>query len=74
MDPSVDVLYGPVPVQKTGTVTVPKPLLDEIGVAPGEKVHWLLNPDIPGTLILIPAGMVARVTPGLVELLRDTSR
>ena len=73
VDPSVDVLYGPNPVQKTGTVTVPKPLLDEIGVAPGEKVHWLLNPDIPGTLILIPAGMVARVTPGLVELLRDAS-
>lgn len=73
VDPSVDVLYGPNPVQKTGTVTVPKPLLEEIGVAPGEKVHWLLNQDIPGTLILIPASLVARVTPGLGDLLRDAS-
>ncbi len=74
VDPSADVLYGPNPVQKTGTVTVPKQLLDEIGVAPGERVHWLLNPDIPGTLLLIPASVVARVTPGLVDLLRNSSR
>lgn len=74
VDPSVDVLYGPNPVQKTGTVTVPKPLLDEIGLAPGEKVHWLLNPDIPGTLLLIPASLVARTTPGLVDMLRSSSR
>jgi len=74
VDPSIDVLYGPNPVQKTGTVTVPKPLLAEIGVEPGEKVHWFLNPDIPGTLVLVPASVVARVTPGLVDLLRQASR
>jgi len=70
VDAAVDVSYGPNPVQKTGTVTVPKPLLREIGVESGDKVHWMLNPDVPGTLLLIPAKLMARVSPELVNLLR----
>lgn len=75
MDPSTDVLYGPNPVQKTGTVTVPRELLREIGVEPGEhRVPWALNPDLPGTVLLIPAVMVARAMPEVLDALRDKAQ
>lgn len=71
MDAATDVLYGPNPVQKTGTVTVPKQLLREIGVEGGEDhVHWALNPDVPGTLLLIPDRLVARAMPDTLDALR----
>lgn len=74
MDASIDVLHGPNPVQKSGTVTVPKDLLREIGVAPGDRVHWILNPDMPGTLVLVPAAMVARAMPDLVDALKRSAK
>lgn len=55
-------------------MTIPRELLREIGVEPGvDRVHWILNPDLPGTLTLIPAAMVARAMPALLEGLRRTS-
>ena len=60
MDPGVDVLYGPNPLQKSGTVTIPRELLREVGLEFGDKVHWVLNPDIPGTLVLIPSKLLGR--------------
>lgn len=68
------MFYGPNPVQKTGTVTVPRDLLREIGVEAGDRVHWALNPDMPGTLVLIPAAMIARAMPGALESLRKVGR
>ncbi len=62
-------------MQKTGTVTVPRQLLREIGVEGGEDhVHWALNPDVPGTLLLIPAKLVARAMPGTLEALRKSAQ
>ena len=61
MDIAVDVPYGPHPLQKIGTVTVPRELTDAIGLQRGEKVHWALNPHMPGTLVLIPSAQVGRV-------------
>lgn len=74
MDASIDVLHGPNPIQKSGTVTVPKELLREIGVDPGDRVHWMLNADMPGTLVLVPAAMVARVMPDLVKALKRSAK
>lgn len=73
MDPQVDTLHGPHPIQKTGTVSVPRDLLREIGIDPAEgdhRAHWMLNPDIPGTLVLIPTRLVARAHSDLVATLR----
>ena len=64
------MLYGPNPVQKTGTVTVPKALLREVGVEAGDGVHWALNPDVPGTLMLIPAKWLGRAMTDVVEALK----
>jgi hypothetical protein len=75
VDPSTDVLYGPNPVQKTGTVTVPRQPLREIGVEGGEdQVHWALNPDVPGTLLLIPAKLLARAMPDMLKALRKSAQ
>ena len=72
MDPAADTLYGPYPIQKIGTVTVPRGLLQEIGIDRGSEVHWALNPDLPGTLILIPKGMIAGAMPGIIAALKGT--
>jgi bifunctional DNA-binding transcriptional regulator/antitoxin component of YhaV-PrlF toxin-antitoxin module len=74
VDPSVDVLHGPNPLQRSGTVTVPKELLREIGVEAGDRVHWMLNPDMPGTLVLVPAAMVRRIMPDLTAALKQAGR
>ena len=70
MDPEINVPYGPHRIQKISTVTVPRALLSEVGLEPGSSVHWALNPDIPGTLILIPSRQLERVMEGLIESLR----
>ena len=70
MDPSVDVFYGPNPLQKSGTVTVPRELLREVGLESGDKVHWALNRNIPGTLILVPSALVGRAMDDVLDALR----
>jgi hypothetical protein len=71
VDPQVDVLYGPRPVQPNGYVSVPRELLEAVGVEPGQdRVHWALNPDLPGTLILVPSSQVARAMETIVDALR----
>ncbi len=75
MDPTLEGLYGPNPTQRTGTVTIPRDLMREIGVDAGvDKVHWALNPDIPGTLLLIPSRLVARTMPDTLGALRRAAR
>jgi antitoxin component of MazEF toxin-antitoxin module len=74
VDSEVDVLYGPNPVQKTGTVTVPRELLREIGVESGDRVHWALNSDIPGTLVLIPSRLVARAMDDTLAAIRKKAK
>jgi hypothetical protein len=70
VDPAIDVFYGPNPIQTSGTVTVPRDLKREIGLEPGSRVHWALNPDIPGTLILVPATLLSRAMPSALDALR----
>lgn len=70
MDQSLDVPYGPNPVQRTGTVTVPRELLREIGVEAGDRVHWALSEEVPGALLLIPSKLLARVMPELHHALK----
>ena len=71
VDPSLDVTYGPHRIQSVGTVSVPKELQMEVGLEPGKRVHWALNPDIPGTLILIPTASLARLTGEILDRLRQ---
>ncbi|MDQ6783014.1 MAG: hypothetical protein M3063_06160 [Actinomycetota bacterium] len=70
MDPAADVVYGPNPVQKSGTVTVPRDLMREVGLEHGDRVHWALNPDIPGTLVLVPSTLLARSMTEVFQSLR----
>jgi hypothetical protein len=72
VDPQVDVIYGPRPVQKTGNVSVPRELLLEVGVVPGrDQIHWAMNPNLPGTLVLIPAAQVARAMDAIRQALGE---
>lgn len=72
VDPNLDVFYGPHPVQaKSGTITVPRELLREIGMELGDKAQWALNPDIPGTLVFIPNSRLAQITGEILERLRQ---
>jgi len=72
VDPNIDVLYGPSPVQKTGTVSIPRDLLREIGLdQDGARVHWALNPGLPSTLLLIPSALVGRAMTAILEQLGE---
>lgn len=54
------VTHGPRPVQKTGNVSVPRGLWKAVGVDPGRgRVHFAINPDKPGTLVVIPDALMA---------------
>jgi hypothetical protein len=72
VDDSEDVLHGPNPLQKSGAVTVPAPLLRAVGLdaLARDRVHWMLNPDMPGTLVLVPTRLVEQAMPSVVKELR----
>ncbi|MCA1709914.1 MAG: AbrB/MazE/SpoVT family DNA-binding domain-containing protein [Actinobacteria bacterium] len=73
MDPAANVFYGPHRVQSSGTVSIPRELLRELGLQAGtDQAHWVLNPDLPGTLVLIPDSLLAGggVGHGLVRVWR----
>jgi hypothetical protein len=74
VDPAIDVFYGPNPIQKSGTVTVPRELLREVGLAVGDKVQWALNPDIQGTLILIPSNLLGRSMAAMLDVIRGNAQ
>jgi len=74
VDPAIDVFYGPNPLQKSGTVTVPRELLREVGLEVGDKVQWALNPDIPGTLILIPSNLLGRSMEAMLDVIRGNAQ
>ena len=73
VDASLDVPYGPHPVNgKSGTVTLPTQLRRVLNLELGGDAHWFLNPDIPGTVILVPSRDLARATEALLTRLRET--
>jgi hypothetical protein len=75
VDRELDVLWGPKPVQSNGNVSVPRELLRELGVEPGEhRVHFALNPDMPGTLLVIPSRHLAEVLPETLDRLKSIGR
>ena len=49
----------------------PVVLFRELGLVKGTtSVHWAFNPDIPGTLVLVPDPLLARTTAATLGLLR----
>jgi hypothetical protein len=74
VDPALEAPHGPHKIQQVGTVTVPRDLMREVGLERGQSVHWLLNPDIPGTLVMVPTTMMGRVTGDIVDRLRHAGK
>ena len=71
VDPAANVFYGPHKVQSSGTISIPRELLRELNLEAGtDQAHWALNPDVPGTLVLIPASLLTRTMRGTFDLLR----
>lgn len=74
MDASIDTPHGPRTIQKTGNVSIPKDLQAEVGIGPGKQIHWILNPDMLGTLVLVPSTMMNLAMPELMRRLREVGR
>lgn len=74
MDDGLDTPHGPYTIQKIGTVSVPRELLVQVGLTTGARVHWMLNPDMPGTLVLVPSSVLAHAMPELADRLRELAR
>lgn len=52
---------GPRKVLPKNQVTVPGELLEAIGVRQGERIFLMLNPDKPGTIVIIPEPLMAEI-------------
>ncbi len=75
VDPATDVFYGPHRVQSSGTISIPRELLRELRLEAGtDQAHWALNPDVPGTLVLIPDSLLTAIMANTFDLLRPRRR
>lgn len=52
---------GPRKLAPKNQVTIPAELLSEMGVEVGDDVFVALNPDRPGTVIVIPRRLMAEI-------------
>jgi bifunctional DNA-binding transcriptional regulator/antitoxin component of YhaV-PrlF toxin-antitoxin module len=71
VDEEISALNGPHRVQSNGNIGIPKKLREAIGVVPGHDCHWILNPDVPGTLVLIPSKQVARASEEILRAIAE---
>lgn len=55
------VPVGPRKVGAKSQVSVPAELLDEIGIAVGDGLWFMVNPDRPGTLVVLPRHAMAEI-------------
>ena len=59
VDPPVP--EGPTKLGDKGQITVPKALRAALGLHPGSQVWVSLNPDRPGTLVVLPREVMQEV-------------
>jgi len=52
-------VHGPYEINSRGQVSVPKELRDKLNLDVGSAVYLALNPDRTGSLLLVPAELVA---------------
>jgi hypothetical protein len=74
VDEEVGALDGPHRVQSNGNIGIPKLLREAIGLEAGNSCHWMLNPHVPGTLLLIPSKQVARASEEIVSGITEKGR
>jgi len=55
------VPHGPRKVTSKNQISIPEELLRSVGVTVGHNVFLMINPDKPGTLVLFPQALLARV-------------
>jgi AbrB family looped-hinge helix DNA binding protein len=51
--------HGPVNLSRKGQVAIPKELREQVGLGSGRQVYFAINPQDPGTLVVIPAADLA---------------
>lgn len=52
---------GPRKIGPRHQVCVPSELLEAIGAQVGDDLFFVLNPDRPGTILLLPRGLMAEI-------------
>lgn len=52
---------GPRKVTPKNQVSIPGELLDAIGAEVGDEVFFVLNPDRPGTILILPRALMAEI-------------
>ena len=55
----MDTPYGPREITKFRQVSLPKDLMDQADLKPGDKVYVAWNDSVPGTLVVIPIEIVS---------------
>ena len=55
----VDTPYGPHKLTGKRQLALPKELADRLHLDIGDRIYFLENPDIPGTILIIPIEMMS---------------
>jgi bifunctional DNA-binding transcriptional regulator/antitoxin component of YhaV-PrlF toxin-antitoxin module len=57
--------HGPVPIQRKispkSQVVIPSEILDALRLSIGDDIWWVINPDLPGTAVLMPRRLMEEV-------------
>lgn len=61
MDDTPIVPIGPRKVAPKNQVSIPAELLGAMGIVVGDDVFFVLNPDRPGTVVMMPRSVMAEV-------------
>lgn len=55
----VDTPYGPHKITGNRQLALPKELADRLHLDVGDRVYFLANPDLPGTVLIVPVEMIS---------------
>ena len=62
---------GPRSITAKNQLVLPPELLEQVGLRVGDKVHLLLNDDLPGTIIIMPVALFNQAVEAGLKLLRE---
>lgn len=65
---------GPRAITAKNQLVIPPELLEQVGLSIGDKVHLVLNDDLPGTIVIMPAKLFNQAVDEGLRVLRDKGK
>lgn len=62
---------GPRAITAKNQLVLPTELLEQVGLHVGDKVHLVLNDDLPGTIVIMPVPLFNEAVDAGLRVLRE---